>query len=289
MHTALPDGSDTSVRAYPIPRLAKFPQKSSPLLARFWFAGSTGGGYGSGNVTQRAPNVDRLYSDIEWALAHDLPPRELVPMLEKLLAHAEPQSAHAVYAQRQLAELVVQRDPWRAARLAREVLAVQDDDRAHAVLGLAHTLLGNYRSAERAYREALFLAPCSPWYSHNLGHLLDVALNRPRDALRYLRAAHQSLPLEPEIASSYAHALARAGRRDDAVPILARALDRNQEIAEALLDDWLTRDPPGSLPEPEGSTATEVTSPSGHGEGCVGDGLLGEEASAALLTEPSEN
>lgn len=201
-------------------------------------------------MSQRAPNVDRLYSDIEWALAHGLPPRELVPMLEKLLRHAPGQSPHAVFAKRQLAELIVQRDPWRAARLAKDVLAtLPEDDRAWAALGLAHTLLGNFRSAERAYREALYLAPCSPWYAHNLGHLIDIAFDRPRDALKYLRAAHRSLPHEPEIAGSYAHALARADRWQEAVPLLARALDRDEEAARALLEDWLSRDPIGSLPE----------------------------------------
>lgn len=202
-------------------------------------------------MSQRAPNVDRLYSDIEWALAHGLPPRELVPMLEKLLRHAPGQSPHAVFAKRQLAELIVQRDPWRAARLARDVLAVlPEDDRAWAALGLAHTLLGNFRSAERAYREALYLAPCSPWYAHNLGHLIDIALDRPRDALKYLAAAHRSLPHEPEIAGSYAHALARAGRWEEAVPLLSRALGRGEEAAEGMLRDWLSREPAGSLPRP---------------------------------------
>lgn len=213
-------------------------------------------------MRQRAPNVDRLYSDIEWALAHGLPPRELVPMLEKLLRYAPGESPHAVFAKRQLAELIAQRDPWRAARLARDVLAVlPDDDRAWAVLGLAHTLLGNFRSAEKAYREALFLAPCSPWYAHNLGHLIDIGLDRPRDALRYLAAAHRSLPHEPEIAGSYAHALARAERWHEAVPLLARALDRDEAAAEALLRDWLSREPLGSLPEPSSQKKCSSSEP----------------------------
>ncbi len=201
-------------------------------------------------MSQRAPNVDRLYSDIEWALAHGLPPRELVPMLEKLLRHAPTTSPHAIFAKRQLAELTVQRAPWRAARLARDVLDVlPEDDRAWALLGLAHTLLGHFHSAERAYREAVLLAPFSPWYAHNLGHLLDVALDRPKDALRYLLSAHKGLPHEPEIAASLAHALARANRWSEAVPLLAKAIGKGEAAAEEMLRDWLTRDPPGSLPE----------------------------------------
>jgi Flp pilus assembly protein TadD len=171
-------------------------------------------------------------------------------MLEKLLRHAPATSAHAIFAKRQLAELTVQRAPWRAARLARDVLEVlPEDDRAWAVLGLAHTLLGHFRSAEHAYREAVQLAPFSPWYAHNLGHLMDVALDRPKDALRYLLAAHRSLPHEPEIAGSLAHALARANRWHEAVPILSKALGKDEAAAEAMLRDWLTRNPPGSLPD----------------------------------------
>ena len=171
-------------------------------------------------------------------------------MLEKLLRHAPTTSPHAIFAKRQLAELTVQRAPWRAARLARDVLDVlPEDDRAWALLGLAHTLLGHFHSAERAYREAVLLAPFSPWYAHNLGHLLDVALDRPKDALRYLLSAHKGLPHEPEIAASLAHALARANRWSEAVPLLAKAIGKGEAAAEEMLRDWLTRDPPGALPE----------------------------------------
>ncbi len=200
-------------------------------------------------MSQRAPNVDRLYSDIEWALAHGLPPRELIPMLEKLLRHAKATSPHAIFAKRQLAELTAARAPFRAARLARDVLEVlPEDDRSWAVLGLAYSLLGHFHLAEKAYREAVAISPCSPWYAHNLGHLLDVGLDRPKEALRYLGAAHRGLPMEPEIAASLAHALARANRWDEAVPLLAKALDRDEATAEAQLRDWLGRNPIGSLP-----------------------------------------
>ena len=88
------------------------------------------------------------------------------------------------FAKLRLSELIVGDAPFRAARLARDVLVRGESDRAWAVLGLAHTLLGNYRVAARSYRRALALAPDCGVYEHNLGHVLDVALNRPQDACR---------------------------------------------------------------------------------------------------------
>ena len=187
-----------------------------------------------------------MMSDIQWAIAHELPSTELVPMLNKLHCHAEPGSRAALFAKRKLAELLVQQNPWRCALLARELLEVDPDERTWGLLGLAQTLLGNYRAAARAYRQAMALAPDFPMCAHNLGHLLDVALNRPHDALRYLEQAYRAFPNEPEIASSYAHALVRTGDHQLAKDILAEALDGDAHAAEGLLGEWLSCDPPGA-------------------------------------------
>jgi predicted Zn-dependent protease len=69
-------------------------------------------------------------------------------------------------------------------------------------------------------------------YEHNLGHVLDVALNRPHDALAHLERAHRDLPEESEIASSYAHALLRSGQLDKARKLLALAVKNPQEAQE---------------------------------------------------------
>ena len=167
-------------------------------------------------------------------------------MLDKLARHAPRGSEAALFARCRLAELLVENAPWRAALQAREVLQHQESDRAWAVLGLAHTLLGNYRAARGAYRRALELAPDCPRYLHNLGHLLDVALDRPGEAVALLRAAHREEPAEVEIATSLAHALVRAGRRRDAVRVLKRATRSSDAAIDATLSDWLTQDPPGS-------------------------------------------
>jgi tetratricopeptide (TPR) repeat protein len=197
-------------------------------------------------MRERAGEVDKLRANVEWALDNRLPARELVPMLEKLMGKSVRDSADNLFAKQNLAEVLVETRPWRAALLMREVLAVSDNDRSWAIMGLSHTLLGNYRCAAKAYRRALVLAPECPWYAHNLGHLLDVAFGRPLDGLKWLKMAYRAQPREIELASSYAHALVRCGRRDQARRLLTRALGRAPEVIDALLDEWLARTPPGS-------------------------------------------
>jgi predicted Zn-dependent protease len=186
----------------------------------------------------RPVNVERLQSNIAWAVAHGLGARDLIPLLERLIRHSEPGSECRLAAERQLAELIVERAPWRAAVLTRGVLQHKDDDGAWALFGLAHTLLGNHRSARRAYVRALSRAPGCPSYAHNLGHLIDVAFNQPHQALRWLRQAHVAAPGEREIAASYAHALARSGCIDEAHAVLKPVLG-SPDAARELLDRWL--------------------------------------------------
>jgi len=190
---------------------------------------------------ERALELDRLLTNVAWAMERGLGARDLVPMLEKVVARAPRGSSVAGVARCQLAELLVERAPWRAARLTQEALAEGEDDRAWAVLGLAHTLLGNYGCAKKAYTRALALAPGCASYAHNLGHLLDVALGRTREALPYLQTAHRAEPGDPEIAASYALGLARAGRLAEACDLLARALGETPRATYRLIHRWLRR------------------------------------------------
>jgi len=178
-----------------------------------------------------------MLTDVEWAMSKQFAARDLVPMLENLLRAAPATSEAAFFAKLRLSELIVGDAPFRAARLARDVLVRGESERAWAVLGLAHTLLGNYLVAARSYRKALALAPECPVYEHNLGHVLDVALDRPRDALVHLARAHRDLPFEPEIASSYAHALLRSGQVERARELLSLAV-KTPEEAENILKAW---------------------------------------------------
>jgi tetratricopeptide (TPR) repeat protein len=184
-----------------------------------------------------SPDLERMLTDVEWAMSKQFAARDLVPMLENLVRAAPAVSEAAYFAKLRLSELIVGDAPFRAARLARDVLVRGDSERAWAVLGLAHTLLGNYRVAARAYRKALALAPECPVYEHNLGHVLDVALGRPRDALVHLARAHRDLPEETEIASSYAHALLRSGQIERARELLLLAVKSPSE-AESILKAW---------------------------------------------------
>lgn len=202
---------------------------------------------------KRAQNddVDTLRRNVEWALRNALDADEVLPMLAKLARSAEPESDAWVLAHRHLAELAVDRDPWRSALFARRVVKVDpDDDGAWAVLGLAQTLLGNFRSAVASYRRAIALSPKNPWYAHNLGHLLDVALGRPADALPLLADTYKNEPKEREIAASYAHALARAGKLSQAKKVLRRVIAKGASSDHMVLWRWLEEGAPGTAASP---------------------------------------
>jgi tetratricopeptide (TPR) repeat protein len=186
-----------------------------------------------------AIDLERLQSDVEWALENGLGPRDLVPMLERLRQHAPRGSAAACFADTELSEVLLTTAPWRSAVLAREVLRHEETDRAWAVLGLGLAMLGHYRSAKRAFAKALALSPQCSSYAHNLGHLLDAALGRPQEGLGYLLKAHEARPGDEEIAASYAHALVRVGRTAEARRVLGSAMGSAGSGAEALIDRWL--------------------------------------------------
>jgi tetratricopeptide (TPR) repeat protein len=190
--------------------------------------------------------TEQLRNEAEGLLRRARPRAELVPVLERLAASAPDGSDDSTFAHRHLAELSIEENPWRAAlHLRRVVLARGEDDVVHALLGLCHALLGNFRAAVSYYRRALKIAPRNPWYHHNVGHLLDVALATPAQALLHLRSAHRLEPLEDEITASLAHCLATAGElaearslADDAV----RAAPRNREHRALLA--WIDRGAP---------------------------------------------
>jgi tetratricopeptide (TPR) repeat protein len=199
----------------------------------------------------------RLRRDVEGALRRALDPSDVLPMLHRLTRAAVPGSEESVFAHRQLAELLIERHPWRAALHARQVLAMQPaDDRGWAVLAASQALLGHYRFAAAAYKRALESAPDNPSYAHNLGHLLDVALGRPHEALPWLRLAHTAHRESAEAAASFAHALARAGEVGAAKRVLDGVASRGTSREYAALRKWLANGaPPGKpLPPPRPPT-----------------------------------
>lgn len=202
-----------------------------------------------------AEDIDRLRRDIDRALADKLDADRVLPLLARLARATSPGSEPWLYAHRHLAEMGVEHDPWRAALFARRVLQFhEEDDGAWAVLGLAQSLLGNYRYAARAYERALAIAPENPWYAHNLGHLYDVALNRPHDALPLLAQATEAQTGEADIAASYAHALARCGKLVLAKKILKRAIRHGATADQMALWRWLDAGAPTtgeSGPDPQ--------------------------------------
>jgi hypothetical protein len=198
---------------------------------------------------RHARDVERLRRDVEGALKRALDPADVLPMLHRLVRSAPADSDESVFAHRQLAELIAPRHPWRAALYARRVVALRPaDDRGWAILAFAQTLLENYRFAASAYARALTCSPKNPWYAHNLGHLLDVALDRPNEALPWLASAFAAARDHVEVATSYAHALARAGDLTLAKRILTRAMratGAGPTREQAALWRWFERGAPG--------------------------------------------
>lgn len=194
-------------------------------------------------------DVARLRREVDRALSDQAGPETLLPLLAQLARAAVPDSPAWIFAHRHLAELAVERDPWRASIFAKRVLCLEpDDDGAWAILGLAQSLLANHRFAARAYEQALELCPENPWYAHNLGHLMDVALGRPKDALPLLEQATRALPQEADIAASYAHALARSGKLVLAKRVLKRATRHRATPDQAAVLRWLEAGAPSDAP-----------------------------------------
>ncbi len=174
---------------------------------------------------------------------------EAETLLDRLVEVAE--GDDAVFAHRHLAELRLERHPWRAALHLRHVLrACPDDDVPHALMGLSQALLGNFRAAVASYRRALRSAPEMPWYLHNLGHLLDVALGRPEEAERPLARAYALEPEHDEIVASFAHCLARLGRLSEARQLAEEARRLAPSNGDhARLVHWIGAGAPQRKPE----------------------------------------
>jgi hypothetical protein len=172
-------------------------------------------------------------------------------MLHRLTRTAALGSEESLFAHQKLAELLIERHPWRATLHAKKVLAaLPDDGRAWAVLAGCQAMLGNYKYAVSGYQRALESSPSNPSYAHNLGHLLDVALDRPRDAVPWLRSAYEGHADSTEIAASYAHALARAGDVTEAMRVLGGARRRGASREHVAIWKWLQKGAPAkrSLP-----------------------------------------
>lgn len=186
-------------------------------------------------MSERA--VEELLSDVSWAIAQKLPKRDLLAMLARLVASAEPGSPEERFAKLELARLALDKQPFRAARLAQEVLRHGPDEAALGLLGIAHMRLGHFRAARHAFERALRIVPDDPAVLHNLGHLLDVAFDQPEEALPHLALASR-LADEPSIASSHAHALARTGQKARAEQILVRNARLSPGLAHATVEAW---------------------------------------------------
>ena len=215
--------------------------------------------------------LQRLRERAEEFLRDERHGLELTGVLEKIVAMAIEGTEDSLFAHRHLAEICIERNPWDAALHLRKVLAFRsDDDIVQALMGLCHALLGNYRAAVSAYRKALIISPRNPWYHHNLGHLLDVALNEQKSALVHLRTAHEIEPLEDEITASLAHCLARLSLLEEARALASESLDASpRNVDHQALLEWISRG-----------------APAGEGPHDVG-GQRAQRPSAPIIADPN--
>lgn len=191
-------------------------------------------------------DLDQLRRRAEQALAAARPREHLEATLRALAARAPDGSDDARFAHRHLAEILLEESPWTASLHLRRVLQHDDtDDIAHALMGLCQALQGNYRMAVSSYRRAVAISPANPWYNHNLGHLLDVAVGAPTEALGYLRKAHRAQPLQEEVGASLAHCLGRVGLADEGAALARRLLSKHPRHQDLLkLVQWLDQGAP---------------------------------------------
>lgn len=232
--------------------------------------------------------TNRLRQEIERSLRRAFDPADVLPRLARLARLAPAASDDGIFAHRQLAELLVERHPWRAAIYARRALEHRgDDDRAWAVLAFCQTLLGNFRCAAKAYKNAIASAPANPWYAHNLGHLLDVALGAPDRALPWLRSAYGAKADNSEIVASYVHALARAGHTGEARGVLERALERfDSRELEALLR-WLDQGAPAKSARPQHAVVADQAPAPGRAPRRTKRAAAEPALAEAALAEPA--
>ncbi|MEM9067812.1 MAG: hypothetical protein AAGE52_04875 [Myxococcota bacterium] len=182
---------------------------------------------------------------------------EAETLLDRLAEIAD--GEEATFAHRHLAELRLERHPWRAALHLRRVIgACPDDDVPHALMGLCQALLGNFRSAVASYQKALQAAPDTAWYLHNLGHLLDVALDSPSQADAPLTRAYELEPEHDEILASLAHCRARVGKLEDALRLAREALAlAPRNVDHGRLVQWIEAGAPPGWPEPRAQAPSE--------------------------------
>ncbi len=204
----------------------------------------------------------------EQALAAARPRPQVEAALRALAEKAPDGSDDARFAHRQLAEIVLEESPWSAALHLRRVLQHDDaDDIAHALMGLCQALQGNYRMAVGSYRRAVAISPGNPWYNHNLGHLLDVAVGAPSEALAYLRKAHRAQPLQEEVGASLAHCLGRVGLAQEGAAVARRLLTKHPHHEDLKkLAAWLEQGAPARGAEAKVSLSGISSTPRGPAE-----------------------
>jgi tetratricopeptide (TPR) repeat protein len=150
--------------------------------------------------------------------------------------------------------------PRRAARAYRSAIRLSPGDHeSWNNLGNSLVDVGDFDEAIDCYEKALDLAPDYDPSWNNLGVALDEA-GDPAGAARAYAEAQRANPHRPTYLLNRASALARTGRREDAMEHLGRALEVEPDLLGLV----------ASFPEFEGLLCDLLTCPSTTG--CLDEG-----------------
>ena len=152
---------------------------------------------------------------------------------------SEEGSDDVVFAHRQLAELLLDRDPWRASLHARALTRMRpDDDRGWAALGLSQSLLGQLPLRGLALeRAARLLAGRTPG-TRTTSASCSTSRSTAREAVAHLRARYERAAAagRRDVARARARACARAAGGEAPARARARRRPRRPARAAALLE-----------------------------------------------------
>ena len=156
----------------------------------------------------------------------------VAPAADQLLLTWLARSPNDLAVRRQLADYYLRTNavPAAAEQLEKVVAAAPND--VSALNNLAWALMhSDLKRAEQLARRASAIEPRSPAIADTLGWVLVQAKKYP-EARQLLQGAATSLPKDSSIGFHYATALARAGDKDAARPILAAALAGDAKFAD---------------------------------------------------------
>jgi len=106
-----------------------------------------------------------------------------------------------------------------------------------------------YSKVEAVYLEVLKENPTNLIALNNLAYAYIDQLDRPEDGLKLIEQAIKAVPGDPNLVDTYAWALARMGRIDEALPIFQQIITRASSSPDSLYHMGYVLEQSGDLTE----------------------------------------